>query len=212
MPTIQMTSNDERSEGRHVLTIGRLVATKGHWTILEAARAALERDETLRWTIIGGGELHEALRNDSRYRALHPRLMLAGPMDHSGALRKLSGASAFVLPCEPNERGDSDGIPVALMEAMALRVPVITTEVGGIGELVIDGVTGFIVPPRDSAALVRALSMVLYGMNRQKLERIRSSGLAKVQDAFSADTEASKLIEFIRSAAKVDLLGALATA
>lgn len=184
----------------HVLTIARLVATKGHWTILQAAEDALTRDETLRWTIIGGGELYDALRADERYRALCPRLKLSGPMDHESALRQLAGASAFVLPCEPNAHGDSDGIPVALMEAMALGVPVITTDIGGIRELVVDRVTGFMVPPRDSTSILKALNTVLYDMHERELARIRSSALAKVLDEFSADREAAKLIEFLAQA------------
>lgn len=200
--THMLADMEDRNEGhdRTIVTIGRLVATKGHWTILRAAEDVLNRDELLRWTIIGGGELDGALRRDERYRALYPRLKLAGPLDHQAALRALAGARAFVLPCEPDATGDSDGIPVALMEAMALKVPVITTNVGGIGELVTDHVTGFVVEPRDSNSLIRALSDVLYHMDKNELDQIRRAGLEKVMDEFSAEREAAKLISFLGEA------------
>jgi colanic acid/amylovoran biosynthesis glycosyltransferase len=110
-----------RHQTREIVTVGRLVATKGHWTILEAAHRLMRQDEALRWTIIGGGELFESLQADRRYRALYPRLHLAGPMDHRATLQRLGEGAAFVLPCEVDAHGGSDGIPVALMEAMALQ-------------------------------------------------------------------------------------------
>jgi colanic acid/amylovoran biosynthesis glycosyltransferase len=197
IPKLQSLRRRNGAEARHVMTIGRLVATKGHWTILEAAEQALTRDKSLRWTIIGGGELYEALRHDDRYLSLYPRLKLAGPMDHETALLQLARAALFVLPCEPGTRGDDDGIPVALMEAMALEVPVITTHVGGISELVSDRVNGFIVKPRDSKSLVAALNDALYDMDEHKLWEMQRAGAAKVESEFSAAREAVKLIEFL---------------
>jgi colanic acid/amylovoran biosynthesis glycosyltransferase len=197
VPWLARLREDVPERVGHIVTIARLVATKGHWTILAAATEVLERDTTLRWTIIGGGELYDELRSDARYQALHPRLNLAGPMDHATALRQLASASVFVLPCEPNAGGDSDGIPVALMEAMAIGIPVITTNTGGISELVVNELTGLIVRPRDAASLGKALDRVLYELGEQKLDRIRAFGRARVASEFSTDREAAKLIEFI---------------
>jgi glycosyltransferase involved in cell wall biosynthesis len=67
----------------------------------------------------------------------------------------------FVLPCVQTENGDQDGIPVSLMEAMVLKVPVITTPVSGIPELVTDGVSGLLVPPHDPSSLAAALERLL---------------------------------------------------
>lgn len=192
---------------RSIVTIARLVPTKGHWTILAAAERALAGDENLHWRVIGGGELYDELQADSRYQALHPRLFLTGPLDHDGAVQELADASAFVLPCEPDAVGDRDGIPVALMEAMALGVPVITTDTGGIGELVEDHRTGFIVPPGDADSLARALLLLLYDMNPTEVAEITRAAQIKVHDEFRADREALKLIEFVANASGVRLLG-----
>ena len=186
----------DTTSGPHLVTIGRLVTTKGYWTVLAAAHELLPRHPELRWTIIGGGPLDGALRSDSRYRSLHPRLALTGPMTHPSALAHLAGAAAFVLPCERDDRGGSDGIPVALVEAMALGVPVVTTSVGGIPELVVDRTTGFVVTPRDPASLIATLEAILYPTDDAALRRIRLAARSKVDRDFNAMREAAKLISF----------------
>lgn len=185
------------TQGHHVVTIGRLVATKGHWTTLEAASRALAQDPGLRWTIVGGGELYARLRADPRYVAAQPRLTVTGPLDHDEALKVLAQANAFVLPCEPDDRGDSDGIPVALMEAMALCIPVITTEIGGIPELVADRETGFVVPPGDPERLLEVVWSVLYRFDRNELAEVSRHGRDRVISSFNAEVEAQKLVRFL---------------
>jgi len=197
LESLRFQPNGTSRRVRRLITVGRLVATKGHWTILDAAAQLLTRDASLEWTIVGSGQLSEALQGDPRYRALYPRLQLAGPLDHSAALQALDGACAFVLPCEEDAQGGSDGIPVALMEAMAVGVPVVTTSIGGIGELVVDGTTGFIVPPRDAASVVRALEWILYTDPESKLPDIRRSARARIEEDFNSRREAQKLLEFI---------------
>jgi len=186
----------QRRENR-LVTIGRLVPTKGHWTILEASKALMDRDQTLRWTVIGGGPLFDALRADPRARALQSRLEFIGPLDHGSALKLLERARAFVLPCEEDPHGGSDGIPVALMEAMALGVPVVTTPIGGIRELVVDRDTGLFARPTDAASVVRALEEILYEMDASTLDRLLWSARTKVEREFDATTEAAKLVEFL---------------
>jgi glycosyltransferase involved in cell wall biosynthesis len=83
------------------------------------------------------------------------------------------------------------------MEAMAVGVPVVTTSIGGIGELVVDGTTGFIVPPRDAASVVRALEWILYTDPESKLPDIRRSARARIEEDFNSRREAEKLLEFI---------------
>jgi colanic acid/amylovoran biosynthesis glycosyltransferase len=188
---------------KHILTTGRLVATKGHWTVLQAAAQLLADDEAVDWSILGGGPLHEELEADPRYRKLYPRLSLAGPVSHQTALRELRRASVFVLPCEADPRGNSDGIPVAIMEAMALGVPVITTRVGGITDLVDDGHTGFLIPPHDPDALVAALNSIFSDLGQSSLQRLLVAARQKVEQEFSASSEAEKLADFLRQVSGV---------
>jgi glycosyltransferase involved in cell wall biosynthesis len=83
--------------------------------------------------------------------------VLAGAQPRQRVAELLASADAFVLPSIITASGKMEGIPVALMEALAMETPVVATDISGIGELVENGVTGFLVPQRDAAALARAL-------------------------------------------------------
>lgn len=182
----------------HLLTVGRLVPTKGHWTVLASAASLLSENPLLRWTIVGDGPMREQLVNDPRYRELEPRLHIAGSLNHSATLELMGDATGFILPCERSTTGDSDGIPVALMEAMALGVPVITTGVGGIPELVVHNETGFLVPPRDPTALTAAVRDLLYPTRAVELEHICGLARAKVEREFNLFREAETFIAFLQ--------------
>jgi glycosyltransferase involved in cell wall biosynthesis len=189
------------ADGRppELVTVGRLVPTKGYWTILEAAPQIMAANPTLRWTLIGEGPLEAELLSDRRFRDLSPRMRLAGGLDHPDALALIQRAAALVLPCEAAADGDSDGIPVALMEAMALGVPVITSVVGGIAELVVHEETGFLVPPRDAQALAGAVQHVLDPQSAEAVGRVRAEARAKVEREFDLHGEAARLAELLQT-------------
>jgi len=133
----------EPSRTLRLLTVARPAPKKGY----EVLRAALgELDVPWRWTVVGAKE-------DELGGAMPGMVALGriGAPEVAAAFRR--GVDVFVLPCRVAEDGDRDGVPVALMEAMARGVPVVTTAVGGIAELVEDGRTGVLVPPDDAGAL-----------------------------------------------------------
>jgi glycosyltransferase involved in cell wall biosynthesis len=134
-----------------VLGIGRLVEKKGFDVLV---RAAARLDAVVE--IVGDGPERERLEalSDGRVR-------FSGALPHGEAIARLRGASAFVLPCRELPSGDRDGLPVALVEAMSAGVPVVTTPVGGIPELVRDGETGLLVAPDDDVALAAAVERAL---------------------------------------------------
>jgi colanic acid/amylovoran biosynthesis glycosyltransferase len=125
------------------------------------------------------------------------RISLIGALPHEEVLALMLTASLFVLPAEQGPNRISDGIPVAIMEAMNAGVPVVTTEVGSISELVIPGVTGFVVPERDPVALTAMLDSLL--ADPAEVLTVVSAARAKVASEFDVDTEATKILEFIRS-------------
>ncbi len=132
----------------HVLTVARPAPKKGYATLREAL-AGLELP--WRWTVVGAtaDEIGGALP-DLEALGVLPRPRLQALYDE--------GVDVMALPCRVAPDGDRDGVPVALMEAMARGVTVVTTAVGGIGELVEDGRTGLLVPPDDPIALRAALA------------------------------------------------------
>ena len=136
-----------------VVAIGRLVEKKGLEVLV---RAAAKLDPSVVVEIVGDGPQRARLE-----RLAQGRVRFAGALPHAEALARLRGASAFALPCRELPSGDRDGLPVALVEAMSAGVPVVTTPVGGIGELVRDGESGLLVAPGDADALAAAIASVL---------------------------------------------------
>lgn len=153
----------EAAHGPHpagvVLCVARLVAKKGIDTLLSAL-AALDRPD-VRAEIVGGGPLEQALRDQAATLGLDGRVRFLGPVAFPAVEEAYRGAAMVVLPCRVSPDGDRDGLPTALTEAMARGLPVISTDVAGIPEIVRHGETGLLVPPDDPHALAEAIASLL---------------------------------------------------
>lgn len=142
-----------------VVAIGRLVAKKGFIHLVRACSRLAQSGVTFRCWIVGEGPERAALQAEISALGLHSRIRLLGAQPN---VRKfLERAEIFVMPCVQEADGDRDGIPTTLMEAMAMRVPVISTEISGIPELVQHETTGLLAPPEDPEALARAMARLL---------------------------------------------------
>lgn len=144
-----------------LLAVGRLVGKKGFDLLL---RALAERSHALpewRLDVIGGGPEEERLERLAIELDLFDRVEFHGARPTSEVRGALAAATAFVLPCRRDPSGDVDGIPVALMEAMASGVPVISTALSGIPELIEDGEDGWLAQPGDVASLADVLERAL---------------------------------------------------
>ncbi len=168
-----------------ILAVGRFVEKKG-FDHLIAACALLQRDG-LRFACVIVGEHGSAFAS---LRAQIDALGLAGVVRLRGAvtqdqLREIyRGARVFALPCQIMQDGDRDGFPNALAEAMAMGVPVVSTAISGIPEMIDDGVHGLLVEPRDPQALANALRRVLTdaGLHRQ----LARAGRARIRERFDS--------------------------
>ena len=109
--------------------------------------------------IAGDGPLRGALEAEAARR--DAPVLFHGVLPNETVLELYGRAAVFSLPCVVASTGDRDGLPTSVLEAMALGVPVVTTAVNGLGELVLDGRTGLIVPEHDPAALAEALGRIL---------------------------------------------------
>ncbi len=140
-----------------ILSVGRLVAKKG-WDDLFEALALLQRqglDFVL--THIGGGEEEAAVRALVDRLQLGTRVRMLGTLPHHDVVRHYRQAHCLALACKVAPNGDRDGIPNVLAEAMAVGVPVVSTRVSAIPELVEDGVTGTLVDPGRPDLLAHAI-------------------------------------------------------
>jgi colanic acid/amylovoran biosynthesis glycosyltransferase len=148
---------------RRIVAIGRLVEKKGFCDLIEACAELERRRIEFECLVIGEGPLRATLA--TRIEGLHlgHRVRLLGPRPQEETGRWLASAAAFAAPCIVAEDGDRDGVPTTLLEALALGVPCVSTDVTGIPEVIVDGATGLVVPQRDPKALADALVRLLEG-------------------------------------------------
>lgn len=144
---------------REVAFVGRLVPTKGADMLLRATALLKARGHQFQTVLMGAGPELPALRALADELQLGSAVTFAGSTPSAEVARRLREAAVFVLPCQPDPVW-MDGIPVALMEAMAIGTPVVTTATSGIPELVHHGENGFFVAPDDIAGLAACIEQV----------------------------------------------------
>jgi glycosyltransferase involved in cell wall biosynthesis len=175
-----------------VVAVGRLVRKKGFDVLVDACAELARLGVEFEARIVGEpGDQSEALAGLVARRGLQGRVRVLGPLGQRGLLDEYRSADVFCLPCRIVDGGDRDGIPNVLVEAMACGLPVVTTAVSGIPELVRDGVTGTVVRPDDAVALARALLRVHHDPARAG--RLAEAGRQLVQDRFDGDRLAAQL-------------------
>ncbi|HLZ24961.1 MAG TPA: glycosyltransferase [Ktedonobacterales bacterium] len=144
-----------------ILAVGRLVEKKGLSYLIDACALLRDRGMLFRCHIVGSGPLKTALRDQIAARGLRDAVQLVDACTQEQLVEVYRAATVVTLPCVVLENGDRDGIPNVLVEAMSMGIPVISTRISGIPELIADGENGLLVPPRDAAALADALAGVL---------------------------------------------------
>lgn len=179
-----------------ILSVGRHDEVKGFPTLLKACRLLRDQGMEFRCEIVGDGPLRKSLEREIQELNLEDYVHLVGARPFQEVERKLERADVFVLPSQKAPSGNMDGIPVALMEAMASGTPVISTRISGIPELVENGHTGLLVPPADPVALARSLRRMLEepALRARCIEGAR----LKVSREFNAENEARKLLNLIK--------------
>lgn len=185
--------------GQHIVAVGRLDPIKGFDVLIDALHLLSERGIDYRCTVIGEGPLRTELEAKSRARSISDRIDWVGALPQEAVQAALRDAAIFALPCQVAADGNRDGIPVALMEAMASGCAVVTTAVSGIPELVEDGVDGLLVAERDATALANALQQLIEDAELRR--RLAIAARARVETDFDAQTEARKLRTLMSSTA-----------
>jgi glycosyltransferase involved in cell wall biosynthesis len=133
---------------------------KGHAVLLDAVALLRARGLAARVVLVGDGPLRADLEARIARLDLGDAVSLRGAVRHEEIAGLLAGATAVVQPSVTQADGQMEGIPVALMEAMACGVPVVSTRLSGIPELVREGEGGLLVPERDPEALADAMARI----------------------------------------------------
>jgi glycosyltransferase involved in cell wall biosynthesis len=187
-----------RPENRRfsILSVGRLVEKKGHRFLIQACRNLRAQGLKLECRIVGSGPEEDKLRAVVKECGLADCVHLMGPKAKGEVLSLLSEADVFVLASVIAKDGDRDGMPVALAEAMAMQVPVISTDIVGISELVQPG-TGLLVPPENAIELAHAIQSI-YDMDRDARTKMGELGRSTVSGGFDVNGGIDQLAKLFR--------------
>jgi len=158
-----------------VLQVAHLEAVKDHATAIRAFQRVLGVQKNIRLALVGEGPQRPELEREIARRKLSPAVRLLGLRTDVAQL--LQGADLFLLSSV------SEGLPVTLLEAIAARLPVVATNVGGVGEVVVNRVTGLLVPAGNDSALAEAI--VLLANNPHLRQQLGDQGRRRAEAAFS---------------------------
>jgi colanic acid/amylovoran biosynthesis glycosyltransferase len=182
-----------------IVAIGRLITKKGFGNLLRACALLVERGRSFRCEIFGEGPLENQLCDQVEKLALQKRVHLLGAKSQHEIKERLANASVFVMPSVPEADGGRDNLPTVVMEAMATGLPVVSTRIGGIPEMVIENETGFLVQPEDAVALAGAIEKVTN--DRSLGQTLGQAGYKRAQTLFSIERNARELCDLICSGA-----------
>jgi glycosyltransferase involved in cell wall biosynthesis len=177
-----------------LVAVGRLVEKKGYHVLIEACRLLRARGVEFRCEIIGEGPLEAGLRTQIGDK---PDVVLKGPRPQPEIRQALSRASVFVLPCVEEKSGGMDILPTVITEAMAASLPVVSTRLAGIPEMVVEGKTGWLVPPGDPVAVADAVQKLL--VNPDKARAMGAAGRLHAEAIFADTVTIPQLSALLRS-------------
>jgi len=174
-----------------ILAVGRLIAKKGFADLIGACGLIAERGKSFQCEIIGEGPLENELRGQIERLNLQNRVVLPGAKQQREVRQRLAAANVFVLPSIIDPDGGMDNLPTVIMEAMATGLPVVSTKIGGIPEMVVENETGFLLRPGDAVALADAIEKVIN--NLSLAQKLGQAGCERAQELFSIEKNVREL-------------------
>lgn len=173
-----------RADEQLVVTIGRYVEEKNQHLLLETLALVRRTRPTVRALVVGEGPLEDELRAHARELGLAEDVTFTGPRDDAVSIT--AAADVFVLSSA------SEGLPLALLEAMTLARPIASTRVGGIGDAIHDDHTGLLVPPHDAPALAGAIGRLLDDASLRR--RLGDEARASAERRFSLTAMVERML------------------
>ncbi len=190
--------NDTKVNSNIVLFVGGL--DTAHWfkgvdVLIEAfSRVEIENKKLV---IVGDGNLRPQLEAEIEALALADTVILCGAIPHNKVVEKYTQSAIFVLPCVLSKDGDRDGIPNVILEAMAMGLPVVSTQHSGIPEVVTDVEIGYLVSPEDVTNLAKSLAKLLDDTAMR--EQLGQNGRQTVVEKFAVEETVKRLyLEFVK--------------
>lgn len=171
-------------------TVARLSVEKGHRFALEAARLLWEQGARYHWLMVGDGAERHSLEQTTAALGLQEVVCFTG--ERADARSIIGGLDLMVLPSL------TEGLPNVILEAFAYKTPVVATAVGGVPELVKDGETGWLVPPRDPHALAQAIREAL--SNPEEARRRAENAYRHLLENFTVEKQAEAWEQALQAA------------
>ncbi len=172
-----------------LLSVGRLSPEKGQGVLIEAVAHLVETGRDIRLVVVGDGPIRNELESLIAKHRLERHVHLAGWASGEQVRERLNASRALVLS------SFAEGLPVVLLEALAMGRPAVATQVSGIPEVIEPGETGWLVPAGDAAALAEAMGEAL-GATTDELERLGRNGRERVAQMHRCATEAERLLGY----------------
>ncbi len=185
----RLTPVRHEGRGNRLLFVGRISAGKGLEVLIDSMAELRTRHDDLTLTVVGDGPHRGVLERLCHRRSLADHVTFTGSKNQDEVAKLLADHDIFVLP------SFAEGVPVVLMEAMGAGLPVVATQVGGLTELVDDGVSGFLVRPFDHTQLIDRIERLV--ADPELRERLGRAGRAAVLADFVSAEEATRLARLI---------------
>ena len=168
-----------------ILCVGRLIPAKGQHILIDAVEQLTQEGRQVRFRLVGSGPDEASLREHAARSTARECIVFEGAINQDRIRNYYAAADAFCLP------SFAEGLPVVLMEAMAMEIPCVTTYIAGIPELIRDGVDGLLAPPSDLDALVTALARLMD--DAELRQRMAISGRARIVEHFDLRRNVERL-------------------
>ncbi|WP_338128803.1 glycosyltransferase [Rahnella perminowiae] len=178
-----------------LLSIARLTEKKGISVAINACLLLKQQNVDFDYTVIGDGPLRKELESQAATLGLGDKIAFLGAQTQETVSEYLNNSDVFLLPSVTAADGDMEGIPVALMEAMAIGIPVISTFHSGIPELIEDRVSGFLVNENDAASIAGVVCEIID--NPGLLPDICRNAKQKIDNEFDQDKSYSRMLNIL---------------
>ena len=180
-----------------IIAVGRLIPKKGFGDLIRACALLAARGKSFRCEIIGEGPLKHELRRQIDEMYLQNNVELTGAKPQTQLRGRLAAANVFVLPSVIDPDGGMDNLPTVIMEAMATGLPVVSTNIAGIPEMIIENETGFLIQPGDAVAMADAIETMIDDCS--SAARVGQSGYERARTLFSIEKNVRDLCALLNA-------------
>ena len=174
-----------------IITVARLVEKKGIIYGINAVKILIDRGYNVSYIIVGDGILDTELKEYVKLEKLEKYIIFLGYKSQDDIYNLMVSSDIFILPCIEAQNGDMDGLPNVLLEALAVGLPVVSSKISAIKELIIHKETGLLVSPKDTMELSEAIIYLL--SNNNLYNKLSNNGRKKIEMDFNIDISTTKL-------------------